>query len=176
MVETTEEEDGAQHQRKQPNGDNLFFKLPPELRNRIYEFALLQRTPIVIICQQACGQHSRRHAMQPALSRTCRLLRKETLPIFYGQHTFLIAFYPHAPAAEAWLSAIGLENLGLLRNVLIRATAWERKEGMVERGSAYAGPMEKALTICGEKTIGSSKYYRLTVDSVQEEGYGMRMH
>ena len=59
---------------------------------------------------------------QPALPRTGRALREETLGIAYHQTTFLtdVGNEPHRDAVYAkWLEAIGIQNRTSLRHLRI---------------------------------------------------------
>ena len=58
--------------------DFRFMDLPPELRNWVYQYALLERRIQRLRCFTT-----------PALSRVCRQLRNETLPIFFYLNTFV---------------------------------------------------------------------------------------
>ena len=59
--------------------------LPAELRNRIYEFVLVEDEPIVLFdWNLRCTDYR----WQPKLLRTCKTIRSEAGPIFYGQNTF----------------------------------------------------------------------------------------
>ncbi|KAI6912542.1 hypothetical protein KC318_g8222 [Hortaea werneckii] len=51
---------------------DLMQTLPPELRNRIYELCLPELRPRFLPCEE------------PALLKTCRWIRSETRPIFWG--------------------------------------------------------------------------------------------
>ena len=57
------------------------FELPPEIRNRIYELALVGSNEELII----------KDAPSPALLRTSRQIRQEASSIYYGCNIFLIA-------------------------------------------------------------------------------------
>lgn len=65
-----------------------FKDLPPEIRNRIYECVLLVPTETLVIATPFKDE-----AMimgdQPPLSKTCRLVRSELLPIFYSKGKFV---------------------------------------------------------------------------------------
>ncbi|KAK5683392.1 hypothetical protein LTS10_004923 [Elasticomyces elasticus] len=54
--------------------------LPAELRIRIYELAVIKPSRVVGCC--------RKHLNEPKLSATCQQIRRECLPIFYGDNTF----------------------------------------------------------------------------------------
>lgn len=69
---------------------------------------------------------------QPAITKVCRQLRQETLPIYYGANEFVIpaqvAWTQDAwmarvrvsyPLAKRWLRAIGPDNVRLLRHVTV---------------------------------------------------------
>ncbi|GAB1738568.1 hypothetical protein NU219Hw_g3372t1 [Hortaea werneckii] len=51
---------------------DLIQTLPPELRNRIYELCLPELESLLLPCEE------------PALIKTCRWIRSETRPIFWG--------------------------------------------------------------------------------------------
>ncbi|CAK3928317.1 Hypothetical predicted protein [Lecanosticta acicola] len=61
-----------------------FLDLSAELRNKIYEDALVQPKGIKF-------RYDLSLLTQPALTRTCRQIRHESLPIFYGQN-FITSF------------------------------------------------------------------------------------
>lgn len=72
--------------------DSLLLRLPPELRNDIYRFALLETDRIEVMQDRS---------MQPALLRTCCQLRKEASTIFNEENKFSIqvhALRPRLPA------------------------------------------------------------------------------
>ena len=98
-----------------------FLDLPPELRNRIYELSLVQGRSINPVHLE--------DQRQPAITRTCHQIRKETLPIYYSQNHFILTRccyncnYGNArdhigyscsitKARPAdWIKAMGCENL-----------------------------------------------------------------
>lgn len=57
-----------------------FLDLPPELRDQIYEAALVEKK----VCTGRPGQKF----AQPALTRVSRQIREEALPVFYGMNAF----------------------------------------------------------------------------------------
>jgi hypothetical protein len=61
--------------------------LPPEIRNHIFTLAVVDITSLIATIH---NRNLRTHAYPgpPSLARSCRQLRKETLPIFYGANTF----------------------------------------------------------------------------------------
>ena len=51
------------------------------------------------------------HVQQPAITLTCRTIRNELLPHFYGSHTFLLRDVGSAPTGMIkWIRAIGPAN------------------------------------------------------------------
>lgn len=67
--------------------------LPAELRNRIYDLALHSPNPVVLITTpsnitEEVHWNPPKTTFQPALTRACRQLRKETLPIFASTAVF----------------------------------------------------------------------------------------
>ncbi|KAK4959832.1 hypothetical protein LTR10_002720 [Elasticomyces elasticus] len=71
-----------------------FLRLPPELRNMIYELALPMHQSYVPIAPSAPEAHAIvalscfRPIAVPALLATSRTIRNEALPMFYGNNTF----------------------------------------------------------------------------------------
>ncbi|KAK4952545.1 hypothetical protein LTR10_009351 [Elasticomyces elasticus] len=57
--------------------------LPAELRIRIYELAVVERSSVM-----ACYP---KRVKQPTLSATCQQIRRECLSVFYGDNTFRFA-------------------------------------------------------------------------------------
>ena len=65
-----------------------------------------------------------RHAYQPPITRTCRLLRAELLPLFYKTHVRARIHRGIGRGFEskvAWLKAIGPENRKLVAGVEVVA-------------------------------------------------------
>ena len=76
------------------------LELPPELRNKIYEFAVVSNRALFL--REAHWHYSGcwENAAQPALTRVSCQLRSEVLPIFYGQNilTYMMPFIePEGP-------------------------------------------------------------------------------
>ncbi|KAK5013063.1 hypothetical protein LTR39_003834, partial [Cryomyces antarcticus] len=95
-----------------------FLKLPAELRNRIYEDALLFRAPRALHdivrdhARDSGDDPSQTVLCQPALTRVCKQIREESLSVYYGLNEFsaeLLACNPRHNAS-AWLARIGNAN------------------------------------------------------------------
>lgn len=116
----TSEADGEVHQQTQ----SPFFKLPAELRNRIYGLACFKEG-IVLIDYHG----SRKHALQPALSRTCRALRNETLPVWYSNKFYMMTFKCLREkkcstfCQYRWLRAIAPQQRKMLQHVYLSGVA-----------------------------------------------------
>jgi len=59
------------------------LRLPPELRNRITEYAVTEIAPITVSSRRRLDE-----SRQPALTRVCRQLRRETVETFYQVNDF----------------------------------------------------------------------------------------
>ena len=65
------------------------------------------------------------HLLQPALTRTCKAVREETLPVFYGSNSFKL--YSHHRYFQRkqynwlrpWLEAIGRNNIDLMGRIVV---------------------------------------------------------
>ncbi|KAK5721851.1 hypothetical protein LTR15_006444 [Elasticomyces elasticus] len=70
-----------------------FFRLPPELRNMIYDLVLPRNEDYTAVRPSTLMglDHWLPSATIPQLLATCTLIRAEALPIFYGTNTFVLA-------------------------------------------------------------------------------------
>lgn len=59
----------------------LGIPLPPEIRNKIYRLVLIYRS-------------RKRTLVQPSLTRVSKETRREALPIYYGENSFILAIPP----------------------------------------------------------------------------------
>lgn len=84
--------------------------LPPELRNRIYDLTLVENDNITTNVTPMYDTPSRLWKPPPIL-QSCRQLRAEALPVYYGSNTFVVEqnswLEPHI--LESFLGTIGLE-------------------------------------------------------------------
>lgn len=104
-------------------------KLPPERRNRTYELVFSHKYAI-LISQRGTSVYSyqmyKKHHL--ALTRTCKIVRAESIGVFYASNTF--AFYtggPNGPAdlrcLDKFRHLIGSAMASSLRKVSIRIRA-----------------------------------------------------
>ena len=112
-----------------------FMALPPELRNRVYEFlfsdGLIHITPAALYqrpierypTQDETTEEVAKLVMQPAITRTNGVLRREALPVFYEATIFYLPVGGYCfvnKAVVVWLSAIGPENRLAIRKLYVR--------------------------------------------------------
>jgi hypothetical protein len=84
--------------------------LPPEIWLQICHHAVVQTNPIVITASPtSSGQEL--IVQQPALTRTCRLLRSELLPFFYHHNNFEAYHLDGVTCPRKWFAALGRANL-----------------------------------------------------------------
>ncbi|KAI5362191.1 hypothetical protein Slin14017_G074280 [Septoria linicola] len=106
-------------------GLSSFESLPSELRNYIYELS-------GGLCDDPICLHGPEKVVQPAITRVSKLIREETLPIFYGNHHFVLRLLsqtgPEKSRILLWLDAIGHRNASRLRSVhIVNARKQDRK-------------------------------------------------
>ena len=86
----------------QIKANSPLLALPAELRNQIYDLALIQAQPIRLSYNDALRVgHNRQPAhaelatrmRQPPLTRACRQIRSEPLKTFYGNNMFTVCTY-----------------------------------------------------------------------------------
>lgn len=102
--------------------DSDFLRLPGELRNRIYDMALIaDHQPITAEPWTLYDKSGHLNGLQPALARCCRSLRAEALPVFYSKNAFQLHVWPAKGRANAsrWLRAIGAPNRAHVGSVYI---------------------------------------------------------
>lgn len=85
------------------------LSLPPELRNRIYEYVVTSEDCLLI--PSICKHRDLPSAEQPGLTRVNRQLRKESLAMFYTQNIFTA----HIHRCDFgflidWMNSIGVDN------------------------------------------------------------------
>ncbi|KAK5709314.1 hypothetical protein LTR17_019885 [Elasticomyces elasticus] len=111
-----------------PTTRSAFLELPPELRNRVYEAALIQRSPIpthperdIFLQPGLCKPIWR----APALLQTCRQIRCEAFKIYYALNTFSIDCSEREdvmlPVLQ-WLRALDVESRRAL--ACVRLDGW----------------------------------------------------
>ena len=103
-----------------------FLRLPAELRNHIYQMVLVKSDLIDTTCSSTFYKMQALVA-QPALTKVCRQIRAETLPIFYGANVFLVAkryncimdWNIGSPPMDAWFQAVGRTSCRRFKHLYI---------------------------------------------------------
>ena len=130
-------EDDA-HPSNLPSSDmGLFARLPGELRNRIYRFALVEgdNTPFLISMQkETCNLgaciHMRMPTAVPGILNVCQQIRAESMPIFIAENSFKFdAEIVKARCVANWLRVIGSYG-ALLSKVILDVVSWEVPRGV----------------------------------------------
>jgi len=85
---------------------SALLELPAELRNLIYEYTLTAPDRLVLTNDTL--------PEQPALTRTCRQIRSECLPMFYEKNQFRYYCRDFSRVAiNRWIDRIGTDNFKL---------------------------------------------------------------
>lgn len=120
----TGDEDGLKY--------SLLSKLPAELRIQIFELALTSPTAYGVGDQRPIN----RQAVQPPLTRTCRQIRKEALPVFYECNTFnfYLNFEYGVERVRKWMQSMSESSASIqtIRSVGLEgyiAEDWPRRPG-----------------------------------------------
>ncbi|SMQ50791.1 unnamed protein product [Zymoseptoria tritici ST99CH_3D7] len=107
--------------------------LPPELRCRIYEYCVVLDKPLA--APRSCRGDDSDYANQPAISRTMKQIRAETLPIFYKLNAFEFRLATSEDTRQfcQYIDNIGMRNRRLMRKV---------KVDVLDRLSAAEQPLD----------------------------------
>lgn len=155
----------------QAAGDDTFrlLDLPTELQLRIFEFAVIEEEPITISMRiwmnHKCGPRSSddywpvdywrlrklwfggpqiAKRTQPAIARTCRYIRAESLKIYYSQNKFEACYCSgHVEDCDSmdttrWLMAIGEVNRNQMKGLVMNDGLGNTTCYECENGDAYA--------------------------------------
>ncbi|KAI7209592.1 hypothetical protein KC333_g8651 [Hortaea werneckii] len=113
------------------------LELPPELWTRICTLAILDPADITIK-QAAYPKLVCLQTLQPPITRICRALRSECLPLFYKLVNFIILDeYADVEGIVKWLRSLGKKNRGRFRRLYLAC----RRE---DPGSPYFGDEDEA--------------------------------
>lgn len=152
------------------------FRLPAELRNIIYEMALPEDHPISVGTTPWYSSTTvpPGTGTQPALTRTCRAIRHEALPIFYAENVFITSL-AH-PINEAWmrrwLHAIGPRNRKALQQVHIEESEWHSYGFSMDDFRRAQNRFLERLQHSGEVTLGEDRYYVVRMDCLTFDDLG----
>jgi hypothetical protein len=108
-----------------------FAKLPGELRNRVYNFTLVDPRGVFDVCSVpgTCSEgrciHTRMPLAFPGLLSTCRQIRKEGLPIFCQENRFNFdAEMVRYRCVAAWLRTLGEHFVGQIPGITLKIAVW----------------------------------------------------
>ena len=146
-----------------------FSRLPPELRNRIYERAMQHENPLYITIfsnQQGLTQPNWQKVPYPlALASTCNALHKECLQLFYGINVVEIKGYGRHPPYELFnrfSKSIGEQSTEALRSVVLDTgvqymdsfetvcAAYKELETLLERTAAMTRRFDCSFRVVAE--------------------------
>lgn len=104
--------------------------LPPELVVRILSLAVLRpRTIDATLAPDI--KHQEQILQQPAITRTCRYIRRESLWAFYRDNTFEAFHWAKHACVRQWLVAVGPDNLRAMNKLTFHCKFdpdfWEQK-------------------------------------------------
>lgn len=134
-----------------------FLKLPPELRNIVYEFYVAAFPSKLELCSQ------------PPLARTSSLVPKEMLPAFYGRKAFEMILETHdgnefqraslrfAKDTTRFLCSAAPETISSLRTVELRITGTTKRlrgaclVGMNKKASEHMIEVDGCMLLCAER-------------------------
>lgn len=94
-----------------------FLQLPAELRNIIYELAVLKNHRILTTLDQIPDIPD---DIQPPLTQTCRQIREECLPIYYEQNVFVYG-RRNEPSERPWR----VQHLRRMRNIDLHVEGYD---------------------------------------------------
>lgn len=88
-----------------------FFKLPAELRNKIYH--------LVVPNEQSITHYGRSTRKELVMLQVCRQMRKDMVPIYYGNNTFAHDFRMESDVriAQRWLKPLGNDTAAAIRKL-----------------------------------------------------------
>ncbi|KAK3636520.1 hypothetical protein LTR56_014146 [Elasticomyces elasticus] len=109
-----------------------FLRLPPELRNMIYELALPRYQEYVPVSDSTpqvralLARNFFQPAFVPALLATCHTVRTEAFPMFYGNNTFILELGEDRSEGDekqfrslAWLEATDARGIASMTTLLV---------------------------------------------------------
>lgn len=111
--------------------------LPAEIREYIFEFALVSEKPVVTFRLDNYQRESYREATQPALTRVSRQIRQESLQVFYRVNCFI--FHTEEPRFHESLKWARQHERMLAK--MLRMSFWVRHVTLTNDRDASNGAM-----------------------------------
>ncbi|KAK6440712.1 hypothetical protein LTR95_003071 [Oleoguttula sp. CCFEE 5521] len=137
----------------QPRLAFRLLDLPPELWLAIGTYAVL-KSPLNVTLAETNKLQAKMVA-QPAITRTCRILRNELLPIFYNRNSFAALHLHRVSCIRKWFAAIGQVHCEAMGTFTFLAQY--RSEFWVEQFKRV-GIYARVSTTEDETTIGFSDW------------------
>ena len=143
--------------REATNQRHPFFRLPAELRNRIYG--------LVVPCNNWATASNRPGRSEMSMMHICRAIRSETVPIFYGNNSFAFDLGTSRGSlhAKQWINWVPLNAIASLRKLRLTTEIPCKCEGTSRRFDAEGG-MRLSITIDCD-TVG--KAYTVLVNPLR---------
>ncbi|GIZ47085.1 hypothetical protein CKM354_001018600 [Cercospora kikuchii] len=151
-------------------------KLSAELRNEVYRLVVSAEKPLVV-----CKNHSAPElsAVQPALTRTCRQIREESLGMFYHANTFVMelittmfwgdyvesdSIHQRTKEVSAWLQCTSQKHHDTIRHSKLVICKPEIED------AEYTDwrPLAQALKQCGYAREGQNQKLDAVVHNISE--------
>ena len=183
-----------------------FLKLPAELRNRIYALGLIYKRGIDTFTfarprrflnsnnwRYKANKVMRFHVQEPSLLRTCKEVRKEALPMFYGGNIFghlMTMELDGRTQWQPWLLNLTSEKRRMLNTVHVRhysslaglgvntngvrtlkeAHAWMEEKGIIVKKEAFLSTGRKDLQEFWTNQPNEDDDYEDDVELESEDG------
>ena len=99
--------------------------LPAEIRDRIYQEALVQEPMLFLARVPSSTRRFKTACHQPALTKTSKTVREEALPVFYGMNTFYISTLDSHESIEPvadWLQRVRQSRREMMRDFMAWTT------------------------------------------------------
>ena len=144
-------------------------RLSPELRNRIYEFALFRPEGVLIPFSRSNRSYLPRSPnAQLALTTVCREVRAETKLLFYAVNTFVLQTHASDPGIfldikehdlRQWLNIFGPGRIQVLGGVSLHLGTFEdNNTRLADLGEALAR-VRRQLTTHACETVGAESLH-----------------
>ncbi|KAK4631153.1 hypothetical protein CLAFUW4_02963 [Fulvia fulva] len=131
------------------NGIPHIFRIPAELRNQIWELALVKPNGVDFSCDgHQAKLTSSQHDHPMAIVQTCRQARNEGMGLFYSRNTFTIktsAFVTEGPERKfygaerwaehlwQWVRTVSRLNIKHLKHIIIHCGEWKAQPGPIDK-------------------------------------------
>lgn len=109
-----------------PTTMSHLFRIPCELRDKIYTYALVDPTRPISDYKSADDQHPNTDSISSrALLSTCRQIRTEAYVIYFGKNTFFFSRYSHF---DSFLKDLGPEGRPVITSLALELQHFSKAE------------------------------------------------